>query len=44
MLADQKVGLSGAVASLSRFLGQAALVAGIPVWVHWYLHLVFRVI
>ncbi len=44
MLANEKTGLSGVVASWSRFLGQAALIAGIPVWVHWYLHLVFRVI
>jgi len=44
VLANEKAGLPAAVASLSRFLGQAALLAGIPVWVHWYLHLVFRVI
>jgi hypothetical protein len=44
MLANEKTGLSGVVASWSRFAGQAALLAGIPVWVYWYLHLVFRVI
>jgi len=44
MLANEKAGPSGVIASWSRFAGQAALLAGIPVWVYWYLHLVFRVI
>jgi hypothetical protein len=44
MLANGRVGLSGLVASCSRFAGQAALLAGIPIWAYWYLHLVFRVI
>lgn len=44
MLADEGAGLAGVVAAWSRFAGQAALFAGIPVWIYWYLHLVFRVI
>lgn len=44
MLANEKAGVSAVLSSCSRFVGQAALGAGIPVWVYWYLHLVFRVI
>lgn len=44
MLANGSAGLAGLIASGSRFAGQAALFAGIPVWVYWYLHLVFRVV
>ncbi len=41
MLSATRRGLSGALASASQFLGQAAFLAGIPVWAYWYLELVF---
>jgi hypothetical protein len=44
MLCEVQYGLSGIITSGSQLLGQAALLAGIPVWAYWYLHLVFRVI
>jgi len=44
MLAHEKAGPQGLVAACSRFAGQAVFLAGIPVWVYWYLHLVFRVV
>lgn len=44
MLSEAKRGPAAAAASLSRFFGQAAFFAGIPVWAYWYLHLVFGVI
>ncbi len=42
MLACERGGVTGAVAACSRFAGQAAFAAGIPVWGYWYLHFVFR--
>lgn len=39
MLSETRGGSLGALASTSRFLGQAAVLAGIPVWAYWYLDL-----
>lgn len=44
MLASEQRGLAGLIASGSRFAGQAAFLAGIPVWAYWYLHFAFRLV